>query len=73
MIRVSVEVSSDVANFRAAVWAENIEHAVAVASAQYPRSEVRILFPIDPEMFFAGDFGAKVNKIQLEIPMVAAS
>lgn len=73
MIRISVEVSSGVASFRAAVWAENIEHAVDIASTQYPRSEVRILFPIDPETFFAGDSGATVNQIQLEMPMVAAS
>ncbi len=73
MIRISVEVSSGVASFRAVAWAENIEHAVAIASAQYPRSEVRILFPIDPETFFAGDSGAMVNQIQLEIPVAAAS
>ena len=53
MIRISVEVgSSEAACFRALVRAESIEQAVGIVSGRYPNSEARVLFPIDPEMFF---------------------
>jgi hypothetical protein len=54
MIRISVEVgSSEAACFRELVRAESIERAVDIVSGHHPDSEVRVLFPIDPEMFFA--------------------
>lgn len=52
MISVSVEVCSRGARFRATVSAESIEEAVCLAKARYPRGEARVLFPIDPELFF---------------------
>ncbi len=53
MIRISVEVGSgEAACFRELVRAESIEQAVGIVSGRYPNSEVRVLFPIDPEMFF---------------------
>ncbi len=56
VIRISVEVDGDAgACFRTAVRAESIERAVGVASVRYPGSEVRVLFPIDPETFFCKD------------------
>jgi hypothetical protein len=53
VIRVSVEVNNKASRFRAAVWAESIEQAVNLARARYPGCEAKILFPIDPEAFFA--------------------
>ncbi len=53
MIRVSVEVSARGPCFRAAVWAESVERAVEVARIHFPDGEVRVLFPINPETFFA--------------------
>jgi hypothetical protein len=53
VIRVSVEVCSGAARFRAAVWAENIERAVGLVNARYPGTEATIIFPIDAEAFFA--------------------
>jgi len=53
VIRVSVEVCSGAARFRVEVLAEGIEHALSVVSACYPGAEATVLFPIDPEVFFA--------------------
>lgn len=53
MIRVSVEVRGRGPCFKAAVWAESVERAVEVARTHYPGGEVRVLFPINPETFFA--------------------
>ena len=55
MISVSVEVSSSSARLTAGIRAESIEEAVRVATASHPGCEVRVLFPIDPEVFFAED------------------
>lgn len=53
MIRVSVELCSGAMRFRTPVWAESIERAVRLAEMRYPDFEARILFPIEPEAFFA--------------------
>lgn len=52
MIRVSLNIQSGAAHFRAAVWAESIERALSLADARYPGCKVKVLFPIDPEAFF---------------------
>ena len=57
MIRISVEVGSgETARFREPVRAESIEQAVDIVSGRYPNSEVRVLFPINPEMFFVEEW-----------------
>lgn len=70
MIQISIQVGG--ASFRAAVRAESIERAVSLAGAQYPGSEVKVLFPIDPETFFAGDRSPAGRSIFLEMPEEAA-
>ncbi len=67
MIKISVEVHSGAIRSRAVVRAESIERAVDIASAHYPGSEVRVLFPIDPEAFFGEDQPLD-EQIQLEMP-----
>ncbi len=52
MIRVSVAVSSGAVRFRTEVQAESIERAVRLACVRYPGCEVRVLFPINPEVIF---------------------
>jgi hypothetical protein len=52
MVKVSVEVRSGTARFRVGVQAESIRKALKVVEARYPTSEVRVIFPIDPEGFF---------------------
>lgn len=69
MIRVSVEVRSGANCFRTAVWAESIERAVRLAEGDYPGSETRVLFPIEPEVFFAKAPAAEV--VRPEPPSVA--
>ncbi len=67
MIKISVEVHSGAIRSKATVRAESIEQAVDIAGAHYPGSEVRVLFPIDPEAFFAEDRPLD-ERIQLEMP-----
>jgi hypothetical protein len=68
VIRVSVEIGGGAARFRASVRAESIERAVGIASTRYPGSEVRLLFPIDPEAFFSEDPVLAERLIRLEMP-----
>lgn len=53
MIRVSLEVSDGGTRLKEEVQAESIERAVRLTIARHPRCEVRVLFPIDPKIFFA--------------------
>jgi hypothetical protein len=68
MIRVSVEVRSGAAHFRAAVWAESIERAICLTSARYPGCEARVLFPIDSEAFFIKELGSASGTVRPEAP-----
>jgi hypothetical protein len=63
MIRVSVEVrdASGTVRFRGEVQAESIERAVGVTDARSPGSEVRGVFPIEPEAFFVEDVAHAVE------------
>lgn len=54
MIRVSLEVRRARTRFTVEVQAASITQAVSLASARYPDCGVMVLFPIDPEAFFAG-------------------
>ena len=53
MIRVMVEVIRSSEHFTEQVRADSIERAVRLAGARYPDGKIRILFPIEPEVFFA--------------------
>jgi hypothetical protein len=39
-----------------------------MAETRYPGSDVRVLFPIEPEAFFAGDSGSAAELLELEMP-----
>lgn len=67
MIEVSIKVGSGAAHFSVAVRAESIRQALGIARAWYPGSEVRVLFPIDPEAFFAKN-PAAAGLGELEMP-----
>jgi hypothetical protein len=54
--------------FKAAIRAENIARAVGIARARYPGSDIRVLFPIDPEGFFCEDSIPARVPIRLEMP-----
>jgi hypothetical protein len=62
MVRISVEVTSGAARFRVAVQAESIQRALEIVRRQNPGRDVGVVFPIDPEMFFAGDRGTVVGQ-----------
>jgi hypothetical protein len=66
VIRVSVEVHSERARFRIAVWAETIERALSLARAHYPGGEVRVMFPIEPEEFFVNGTTHSSEVVHLE-------
>jgi hypothetical protein len=73
MIKVSVEVCSGAVSFRAGVWAQSIEQAVNLVGARYPGCEAKVLFPIEPEDFFANKGPLPASGIVLpEAPEQAA-
>ena len=54
MIEVSVEVREGATFSRVAVQADTIGQAVSITKGCHPGRDVRVVFPIDPEGFFAG-------------------
>ncbi|TCJ20253.1 hypothetical protein E0L93_01700 [Rubrobacter taiwanensis] len=52
MIRISLEVIRRTDRFEVEVQAASIRQALKVAGEVYPGSEIRVLFPIEPEVFF---------------------
>ena len=70
MVKVSVEVSSRDAHFGVTLCAQSIERAVNVATARYPGSEVRVVFPIEPDTFFTEDAALVAETLRLEVPRI---
>ncbi len=68
MIRVSLEIRSGTARFRAAVWAESIQQALGLASTRYPGCEASVVFPIPPEGFFAEGTTSVLGMVIPELP-----
>ena len=54
MIRAQVRVVNEGGSFTIVVRAESLREIEQTAKARYPESTVRIAFPIEPELFFAG-------------------
>jgi hypothetical protein len=52
MIKMSIEVRSSAARFKVALVAESIEGALEMAKRYNPGMECKVVFPIDPEVFF---------------------
>ena len=55
MIKVSVEVREGATFSRVAVQADTISRAVSITQGSNPGRDVRVVFPIEPEGFFARD------------------
>jgi hypothetical protein len=53
VIRIPVEVRNGDVRFEVAAWAESVERAVKLVQAEYPGREVSVIFPIEPDAFFA--------------------
>jgi hypothetical protein len=54
MIKIAVEVRSSAARFKVALLAESIEGALEMAKRYNPGKECKVVFPVDPEVFFVG-------------------
>jgi hypothetical protein len=72
MVRVSVVVRSGSTSFRATAWAEDIEQALNLVKSCYPRTEVNVIFPIEPEDFFVGENFRHSGMVHAEMPEEAA-
>jgi hypothetical protein len=59
MVKVSMEVCSGAARFAVGVQAESIQRAVSLVRVRYPKGNVRVKFPIEPESFFVEDAAAR--------------
>ena len=53
MVKVSIEVCYGATHFRVGVKASSIQRAVDLVKGSYSADDVRVVFPIDPEGFFA--------------------
>ena len=67
MLRVPVEVRSGEVCFRAAAWAESVERAVNLVKARYPGKEDRVIFPIEPDSFFADGSTSVSEVVRLKV------
>jgi hypothetical protein len=64
VVRVSIEVRSGAAHFRVKVQASSIQRAASLVRGLHPASDVRVVFPIDPEGFFLEDALAQEGLIE---------
>jgi acyl-coenzyme A thioesterase PaaI-like protein len=55
MIRVEIRVNNDRETLLLAVRAGSIEQAIGHVKERYAEYDARVVFPLDPENFFAGD------------------
>ena len=55
MITVKIQVNNHSESLLVAVRARSIEQAIRHAEEQYAECDVRVVFPLDPDSFFAGD------------------
>jgi hypothetical protein len=70
MIRVLIEVGA--ARPNVVVLAESIQRALSLVQDRYPGSDIRVLFPMNPEAFFVRDPAAAARTTKLEVPEGAA-
>ena len=73
MVKVSMEVRSGTARFDVAVQAESIQRAMSLVRGRYPKGNVRVRFPIEPESFFVEDPSAHTRIVGLELPTRVAA
>jgi hypothetical protein len=64
VVKVSVEVRNGAARFRVGVQASSIQRALNLVKGVHCASDVKVVFPIDPEGFFVEDALAAEGLIQ---------
>jgi hypothetical protein len=69
MIGARVRVVNEAGCFTVMVYAENLQEVEQTAKIRYPGSTVRIVFPIEPECFFASGLhtGARAGMEAMEV------
>ena len=65
MISVCMEVREETALSRATVQAGSICEAVSITRGRYPGSDVRVMFPIDPERFFIEGQASRMHRFEI--------
>jgi hypothetical protein len=73
VVRVSIEVRSVAARFRVAVRARSIQRALSLVGGSYPASDLRVIFPLDPNGFFVRDAAAQAGSITFEEPQKSSA
>ena len=68
MVRVSIEVRGGAARFRVRAQAWSIQRAASLVRGLHPTSDVRVVFPIDPEGFFLEDALAQEGLVEAGKP-----
>jgi hypothetical protein len=68
MVRVPIRIREGASCFDVSVQAQSIRRAVSIVAARYPGADVRVRFPIDAEVFFVGEPGARVKRLKREQP-----
>jgi hypothetical protein len=66
MVKVSVEVRSGTVRFRVSVQAQSVRRAIGMVGGRYPRGEIRLVFPIEPEGFFVREPTAVAGMVGTE-------
>jgi len=64
MVSISVQIDHGAARFRVRVQASSIRRAVDLVKGFYSASDVKVVFPIDPEGFFVEDALAKEGLLE---------
>ena len=67
MIQVLLEVRTGATRFRVSARAQSIQRAVSIAGARYPSGEVRLVLPVEPEMFFVKDDLRKAESVGVQM------
>ena len=68
MVKVSVEVRSGAARFDVAVQADSIQKAVSFVKGRFPKANIQLKFPIEPESFFVEDVAPQAEQIEFQEP-----
>jgi hypothetical protein len=55
MVSISVQIDYGATRFRVRVQASSIQRAISLVKGFYSASDVKVVFPIDPEGFFVED------------------
>ena len=73
MVKVSIEVRSGAAHFDVGLQAQSIQQAASFVKERYPKGNVRMKFPIEPESFFVEDPTARGGIVDMELPARVAA